>query len=113
MGKYYLLLNPSSRSSRLAVDRSPQMSPGHEGQHQPKVSFLRPPYLDEDPWSSSTPPKDLSHWTRVRQLLNKCDGDAIGSWQEEINTQLIVVSRAIPFADGGHDRFSRPVYSLR
>ena len=64
------------------------------GERQPNPASVRPPYLDEDPWTSSAPPKDESHWTRVRQLLNKCDGDVIGSWQEEINTQLIVVSDA-------------------
>ena len=84
----------------LALDRSVLASPEHEGFQKPEPTSFRPPYLNEDPWTSSTPPKDKSHWTRVRQLLKKRDGDTIGSWQEEINTQLIVVSHTIPFEDG-------------
>jgi len=77
-------------------DRSPQTSRGKEKSQQRKPAFARPPYLAEDPWTSTTPPKDTSHWTRVRRLLNKHDVGTIGSWQEEINTQLIVVSDIIP-----------------
>jgi len=92
--------NPPLRSILLVADRQedcfPQTSPEQAESQQAKPVFVRPPYLREDPWTPTTPPKDASHWTRVRQLLNKHDGATISSWQEEINTQLIVVSDAIP-----------------
>ena len=96
----------------MVLDMSEERSPPQTAPGQHKPAFVRPPYLKEDPWTSSTPPKDQSHWTRIRELLTKGDAGTIGAWQEEINTQLLVVSDLVPFPDVYSDRHYSLLCSL-